>query len=194
MSNLDPNNTLVGVDVLDDTLKLGNLRVIPETLHRRKMSASRSLISSSDEMPFYHVFRRDPTFGNDGSSLYHDTTPSSQSHATEMDKVMVGRTSLIRRVYSHTSVSSLSTRPYTDCLAILTHAHGCDKGSIVEGDATDSDGLEELGRVLVLLVHIVIEERTDGLWLLWEEGGVALDLSGGVWEDVGHGECEFSCR
>lgn len=83
-----------------------------------------------------------------------------------MDKVMVGRTPLIGRV----------------------HAHGRDKGSIVEGDATDSDGLEELGRVLVLLVLIVIEERTDGLWLLWEEGGVALDLSGGVWEDVGHGE------
>lgn len=44
MGNLNPNNTLVGVDVLDDTLKLGNLRVIPKTLHRRKMSASLSLI------------------------------------------------------------------------------------------------------------------------------------------------------
>lgn len=61
----------------------------------------------------------------------------------------------------------------------------------MEGDATDSDGLEEFGRVLVLLVLIVIEERTDGLWLLWKEGGVALDLSGGVWEDVGHGEWSF---
>lgn len=61
----------------------------------------------------------------------------------------------------------------------------------MEGDATDSDGLEEFGRVLVLLVLIVIEERTDGLWLLWKEDGVALDLSGGVWEDVGHGEWSF---
>lgn len=50
----------------------------------------------------------------------------------------------------------------------------------MEGDATDSDGLEEFGRVLVLLVLIVIEERTDGLWLLWKEDGVALDLSGGM--------------
>lgn len=34
MSNLNTNNALVGMDVLDDTLELGNLRVIPKTLHR----------------------------------------------------------------------------------------------------------------------------------------------------------------
>lgn len=52
MSNLNTNNTLVGMDVLDDTLELGNLRVIPKTLHRREMSALRSLISQIRRVSF----------------------------------------------------------------------------------------------------------------------------------------------
>lgn len=107
---------------------------------------------------------------------------------------MVGCMFLIWRVYFYMLVSFFLIRLYIDCLVIFIYVYGCDKGLIVEGDVMDSDGLEEFGRVFVLFVFIVIEERIDGLWLFWEEGGVVLDFFGGVWEDVGYGECEFLCR
>ena len=46
----------------------------------------------------YCIVFGDSTFGDDSGSFDHDTTPSSHSHTSKMNKVMIGSMSIIGRV------------------------------------------------------------------------------------------------
>ena len=47
----------------------------------------------------YSIVFRDSTLGNNGRSFNHDTSPSSHSHRSEVNKVVVGSMSIIGGVY-----------------------------------------------------------------------------------------------